>query len=147
MVASVSDIREQMEHGGLFLQATRQKFRFQSAKGELSTEQLWDVPLRSRDDFNLDKIARGVSHELGLATEESFVDTVKNSPAKKALEMKFGIVKHVIASKLDEEAAAKTRADNKLEREKLLKILAEKKEGKLSELSEKELQKRIDALQ
>mgnify|MGYP003409733458 CR=1 FL=1 len=49
--------------------------------------------------------------------------------------------KHCGSSK----AAAK-RAENKVEREKLLAILAEKQAGKLSELSEKEIQRRINAL-
>lgn len=35
---------------------------------------------------------------------------------------------------------------NRAEKEKLLTILAEKQDGKLSELSEKELRKRIEAL-
>ncbi len=46
-----------------------------------------------------------------------------------------------------DEATAKLRAENKKERERLLEILAEKQAGKLSELSEKELQKRIAALE
>lgn len=131
----------------MFLQATRAKYRFPSSKGEMSVENLWDVPLRSKDDFNLDKIARGINRELEAATEESFVDAVQTSPAKRVLESKLGIVKQIIAIKIDEEETAKNRAENKTEREKLLKILAEKKDGKLSELSEKELQKRINALQ
>lgn len=48
--------------------------------------------------------------------------------------------------KLNEEAAAKKRADNRVEKEKLLQILAEKQAGQLSALSEKEIQKRIAAL-
>ena len=43
--------------------------------------------------------------------------------------------------------AASARAAKKQEKEKLLGILAEKQAGKLSELSEKELQKRIAALE
>ncbi len=43
--------------------------------------------------------------------------------------------------------AAKRKAANKEEREKLLAILAKKQEGKLDELSEKELQRRINALE
>jgi hypothetical protein len=42
---------------------------------------------------------------------------------------------------------AKRRAENKQEKEKLLAILAEKQDGKLSELSEKELRRRIAALE
>jgi hypothetical protein len=130
----------------MFEQATRLKLRFVSTRGELSVENLWDVPLRSRDDCNLDKIARGVNRDLEQASEESFVDTVKNNPAKNLLELKLKIVKHVITVKLEEEEQTKTRAENKIEREKLLAILAEKQDGKLSELSEKELKKRIEAL-
>ncbi len=57
------------------------------------------------------------------------------------------MVKHVIAAKLSDEAAATKRAENKIKKEKLLAVLAEKQAGKLSELSEKELEKRIRALE
>jgi len=70
----------------------------------------------------------------------------ERTPAHIELEVKLAIVKFVIASKLDDEAAAKQRAANKTEREKLLKILAEKQDGKLSELSEAQLRRRIEAL-
>lgn len=130
----------------LFLQATRAKFRFPSTRGELSVEMLWDVPLRSKDDLNLDRIARGINRELEQATEESFVDEATTNPATKLLTAKLGIVKQIIAIKLEEEETAKVRAENKQEREKLLKILAEKQDGELSELSVKELKKRIEAL-
>ncbi len=130
----------------MFEQATRLKFRFMSSKGELSAEQLWDVPLRSKDDFNLDNIARGVNRALEAACEESFVDTVQKNPTRDILAGKLNIVKHVIGVKVYEEREAKERADNKVEREKLLAILAEKQEGKLSELSERELKRRIEAL-
>ena len=42
----------------IFEYAARSKIRFQSTKGELTVEQLWDVPLRSRDDFNLNAVAK-----------------------------------------------------------------------------------------
>ena len=130
----------------MFEQATRQKFRFSTPKGEFTVEQLWDVPLRSRDDFNLDHIARGVNRQLEEVSEESFVDSAKKNPAKKVLELKLEILKRVIAVKVEDEEATEQRAANKIEREKLLRILAEKQEGKLSDLTEKELQKRIHAL-
>ncbi len=129
----------------LFEYAARLKLRFVSVKGELNAEQLWDVPLRSRDDFNLDCIARGISRNLKTASEESFVEVAKN-PAQDRLALALDIVKYVIGDKLASEVATKRLADNKIEREKLLKILAEKQDGKLSELSEKELKKRIEAL-
>jgi hypothetical protein len=134
-----------MNNENIFEYATRNKLRFASAKGELSSEQLWDVPLRSSDGFNLDAIARTANKVFKDATEESFVSTVR-TPAHTRLEMTLEVVKRVIEVKLNDEAAAKRRAENKAEKEKLLKILAEKQDGKLSDLSEKELQKRIAAL-
>ena len=129
----------------IFEYATRNKLRFASLRGELTVEQLWDIPLRSRDDFNLNIVAKAASKALKEISEESFVETTK-TPAHTRLEMAMEIVKYVIETKLAEEETAKTRAANKQEKEKLLQILAEKQDGKLSELSEKELQKRIAAL-
>lgn len=134
-----------MTNDDLFIYATRHKLRFASTRGELSVESLWDVPLRSNDGFNLDAIARAANKVFKDATEESFVSTAR-TPAHTRLEMTLEVVKRVIEVRLADEATAKKRAENRVEREKLLKILAEKQEGKLSDLSEKELQRRISAL-
>lgn len=130
----------------IFEAATRSKIRFQSVRGALSVEQLWDVPLRSKDTFNLDVIAKDVSHDLKESSEESFVDTT-TSTVKTTLEIALDVVKRVIAVKLEEEALNKKRAENKQERTRLLRILAEKQEGQLSALSVTELQARIAALE
>jgi hypothetical protein len=130
----------------IFEYATRNKLRFASPRGELSAEQLWDVPLRSGDDFNLNTIAKTTNKALKEITEESFVETKKTAKQTR-LENALEIVKYVIDTKLAEEKAAETRAKNKQEKEKLLEILAEKQAGKLSDLTEKELQKRIAALE
>ena len=130
----------------IFEYATRTKLRFASIKGELTIEQLWDVPLRSRDDFNLNAIAKAANKALKEVSEESFVETTKTATHTRC-EAAMEAVKYIIDVKLAEEEAAKTRAEKKQEKEKLLGILAEKQAGKLSELSEKELQKRIAALE
>lgn len=131
----------------IFEYATRNKLRFASPRGELTVEQLWDVPLRARggDTFDLNAIARAVNRALKDLSEENFVETTKTA-AHVRLETAMIIVKYVIEKKLDEEDAAKKLAANRQEKEKLLAILAEKQAGKLSELSEKELQRRIAAL-
>ena len=129
----------------LFEYASRYKLRFPSSKGALSVEQLWDAPLRSRDDFNLDAIAREASRALKALTEESFVDKGRTRVHEKA-EVTFEVVKHVIQVKLEEEAEAEKRANARGEKERLLRIIAGKQEGRLSEMSEKELQEQIDAL-
>lgn len=128
----------------LFEYATRNKLRFPSIRGELSLEQLWDVPLRASDDFNLDRVAR-TANKVYEETDGSFVTqtpTAAHIRAKMVLE----VIKRVIEVKLDDEAKAEKRSKNKKEKEKLLEILAKKQDGKLDDMSEKDLQKRIAAL-
>jgi len=130
----------------IFEYATRNKLRFRSLRGMLDIEQLWDVPLRSRDGFDLNAIAKGASKALKEISEDNFVETSKTTEHTRS-EMSLEAVKYVIDVKLAEEETAKTRAAKKQEKEKLLSFLAEKQDGKLSELSVEELQKRIAALE
>jgi hypothetical protein len=129
----------------IFEYATRNKLRFASARGELTVEQLWEVPLRSRDDFNLNAVAKAAHKAWKDITEDSFVEMTK-TPEHARRESALALVQYVIEVKLAEEAAAKKRAENRVEKEKLLAILAEKQDGKLSALSEKQLKERIAAL-
>lgn len=129
----------------LFEFATRNKLRFSSTRGELSVEMLWDLPLRSRDGFDLDSVAKGVNKALKSLTEESFVST-ERTPAVTRAENALELVKYIISVKLAEEETAKKRAANRAEKARLLEILAEKQAGALTALTEKELQERINAL-
>ena len=129
----------------IFEIVTRAKIRFPSTRGELSVEQLWDVPLLSKDNFDLDTIAKEANRRLKALTEESFVRTERTAAHDRA-ETTLAVVKHIIAVKIEEEETAKKRAENRVKKARLLEILAEKEDGKLSELSVKELQKQIAAL-
>lgn len=129
----------------IFEYATRNKLRFASPRGELTVEQLWDVPLRSRDGFNLDAVAKAANKAWKDVSEESFVETSK-TPEHTRRETALEVVKYIIQTKLAEEEAAKKRAENKAKKEALLQALAEKQAGKLSAMSEKELQRQIAAL-
>lgn len=125
----------------------RGKLRFPSPRGDLTAEQLWDVPLRSQDGFDLDNMARATNRKLKEVTEESFV-TTSQKPNATALRLEgtLDMLKHVISVKLDEENQAREKAEQRKELELLTRIYAEKKEERLSESSEKDLQKRIKAL-
>lgn len=129
----------------IFEFATRNKLRFASTKGELSVEQLWDVPLRAADGFDLNAIAKTANEAVKAANEENFVET-KRTKAHVRAETVLEVVKHVIGVKLGDEDAAKRRAENKQEKEQLLAALADKQAGKLSAMSEAQLRKKIEAL-
>lgn len=130
----------------IFEYATRNKLRFATVRGDITTEQLWDVPLRSSDGFNLNAVAKAANDVVKAANEENFVETAR-TPAHTRSETALEVVKYVIDAKLADEAAAKKRAENRLKREKLLTALAEKQDGKLSEMSERELKKQIADLE
>ncbi|MER5703632.1 hypothetical protein ABT023_17060 [Micromonospora sp. NPDC002296] len=129
----------------IFEKATREKFRYPSTKGLLTTEQLWELPLTAKSGFSLDDVAKAVNAELKAIDTESFVATETN-PAKATLETKLEVVKHVIAIRLSEDQAAKAAAAKKLEKEKLLAVLGRKQDAVLENLTEAELLARINNL-
>ena len=129
----------------IFEQATRRAIRFESVKGDLSVEQLWDLPLQSRNQFDLDTVAKTVNRQLNDVTEESFV-SVRENPAKETLSLKLEIVKHIISVKLQEAEEARNRANKASEKEKLLRLLDEKQNEALRALTPEEIQERLKAL-
>lgn len=130
----------------LFEIASRRKFRFPSVVGELTTEQLWDLPLTAaRGRSDLDGVAKAVNAELKAVTEESFVN-VRPHPAKADLESKLDIVKHIIAVKMDERTKADAAADRAEKRRKLAEALANKQDESLRNMSEEEIRAKLAEL-
>ena len=130
----------------LFLQATREKFRFESTKGDLSVEQLWDLPLTSRTGFDLDTVAKAVNADLKASNEESFVN-VNNNPAVSRLQAKLEVVKAIIEVKLAQAEATKKRAEKAAERQRLMEVLHSKKDQELQGLSVEEIERRLSQLE
>ncbi len=130
----------------LFLQATREKFRFESSKGDLSVEQLWDLPLTSRTGFDLDTVAKAVNADLKASNEESFVNA-NNNPAVSRLQTKLEVVKAIIEVKLAQAEATKKRAEKVAERQRLMEVLHSKKDQELQGLSVEEIERRLSQLE
>ena len=129
----------------LFLQATREKFRFASPKGDLSAEQLWDLPLTSRTGFDLDTVAKAVNANLKSSNEESFVN-VSNNPAVSRLQAQLEVVKAIIEVKLARAEATKKRVEKAAERPRLMEVLHSKKDQELQGLSLEEIERRLSQL-
>lgn len=129
----------------IFKQAAELKMRFPSVRGFLIAEQLFDLPLTSKNGFDLDTVAKDVNKLLKEQAEESFVSTTEN-PLATTYQLMLDIVKEIIADKLAEAAAARTRTKNAAERNRLLELLDEKNNDELKGLSKEELQKRINEL-
>lgn len=129
----------------IFEQATRQQLRFPSTKGEVTVEQLWQMPLSSRNGFDLDAVAKAVNTELKAAGEESFVEA-KSNPAKAQLTLKLDVVKHVISVKLAEKEKAEKSAETAAQRQRLLKALEDSEDAELAKLTPDQIRERLAAL-
>lgn len=128
----------------MFEKASRKKLRFNTVKGDVTVEDLWDLPLTSRDSFNLDTVAKELNKAVKDSGEESFV--VKKTGANVALELKFDIVKYIIKVRLEEVAAKTQTAENKVKREKLLTIIADIEDTALKGESIEDLKKMAEEL-
>lgn len=129
----------------LFEQASRDKFRFQSPKGPLTVEDLWDLPLTNRSGVDLDNVAKLVNKSLKDTQEESFVSTRANT-AQEVLAAKLEVVKFIIAFRLKEREDAAQREKRSEERKRLLEALENKKDESLRGMSAEQILARIAEL-
>ena len=131
----------------IFERAARCKLRFESTVGELSTEQLWDLPLTAKGDrVDLDKLARAVHTELKGLDEVSFVDDSKTNPRKISLELRLDILKHIIESKKASKLAAEKAVETSKQKDRLLAALASKDDQKLASMTTEEIQAELAKL-
>jgi hypothetical protein len=128
----------------MFEQASKLKLRFKTNKGLVSTEDLWDMDLISDSTTSLDDIAKDLNKQLKECDEESFV--IKKSNKNKTLGLKFDIVKHIIAVKLDEIKTNEEKAIKKSKKELLLNLMHEKENEELKSLSKDELEAMLNDL-
>ena len=126
----------------MFEKITKIKVRFNSVRGQLTIEDVWDLPL-TNGVVNLDNMAKALSKEI-QESQESFVQ----KPKKKdnIIKLKFDAVRHIISVKLDEIEQRKQEAENKARYAQIVDILAEKDVEKLKGKSRKELEKELKRL-
>lgn len=126
----------------MFEKATRLKLRYQTSRGMLSVEDLWDVPLIARSNgLSLDNIARDLNKQVKESGEESFV--VKKSESDATLVLMFNIVKHIIEFKLTEAENNEQSIINIARRKQILKLIADKNEEGLKAKSVDELKEML----
>lgn len=126
----------------IFEKASREKLRFSTSQGQFSVEDLWNLPLTSPSgrSVNLYDIANGLNKEL----KESKDDLFSDAPASKGTtltQLRFDIAKHVIETKRKEREEAQATEKRKAEKQRILELLAKKKDAALEAKSEEELQK------
>ncbi len=128
----------------MFEVAVRLKFRFTTNRGDLTTEDLWDMPLTRPDGFSLDDLAKSLNKQVKESEEESFV--VEKSDTNMVLETKFLIVKHIIKVKLSEIKEAEDFYVKRVKKVKILNIIAKKEDEVLEGESVDDLKKMANEL-
>lgn len=121
----------------IFEYASKNKLRF-NFRGVISVEDLWDLSLEQ-----LDCLYRGLKKEAKNSEEESLL-TEKQVDEKVTVSIK--IVEYIFKVKKEEIELRKQKAAKKAEKQKLLAILANKKDAELQEKSVEELEKMIAEL-
>lgn len=127
-----------------FEQASRLKLRFNTQKGNLSTEDLWDLPLLGKF-VCLDDIAKAVYAQVKSHAKKSFVE--KRSKHDTVLDLKLDILKHIIKVKLAAIEANEKAAENKAKYQQVLSIISEKENESLKDKSMDELKAMASELQ
>lgn len=120
----------------MFDQATRLKLRFNSNKGLLSVEQVWDLNLNA-----LNEMAKDLSRQVKEAAsdEEDFIGV--KSAVDSQLQLRFDIVKAIIGVKLKERDESATAAERKANNQIILELIQRKKQQELEGKSVEELEK------
>jgi hypothetical protein len=130
----------------MFEKATRLKLRFESVRGFLTVEDLWDLPLQTTrsNGISLDILAIDLNRQIKDAATTSFVeDTPK---ANEELQLKFDIVKHIIDVKKAENAAVVDQRERAAKKARILEIIAKKQDASLESTSIEELQAMVGSL-
>lgn len=122
----------------MFEKASRLKLLFDTCKGQLTTEDLWELPLTSNTSkANLDAIAIGLHKQLKNGDDVSFV--IKDKKSDAIVQLKFDIVKHIIEVRLAE-AEAKVQAGEKAEKkQRILQALSESENKEFESKTPEEL--------
>jgi hypothetical protein len=130
----------------LFQKASRIKLRFDSPKGLLTVEDLWDLPLTSTIPVkpNIDEIAKGVIRQLKATEDESFV--AKETKDNDLLQLQLEILKVVRDVKIAERDAATKARENAEKKQQILALIQQKKGEQLAGTSLEDLMKMAEAL-
>lgn len=122
----------------LFEIATRNKYRF-SYKGLVSVEDLWDFSLEE-----LDSIFKKLNSKLKEEKEESLLDN--KTKEKKMLENKVKIIKYIVETKLEKRKKRQKVRENKDKKQKIMRIINEKKDENLKSKNVDELKEMLNEL-
>lgn len=122
----------------MFEFATRTKIRFSTPKGQLTVEDLWDLPLTGKEgSANLDDLAKELYKRHRDGEELSFVSRTRKGDT--LTKRQLDIVTYIIKVRLAEIEEKELAVAKKAKKERILAVMAEKEDASLKEASMEEL--------
>jgi len=125
-----------------FEKASRLKLRFDTSKGLLDVEDLWDLPLTSLRSLSLDDVAKGLYRELQELQTPSFVNAKDNRDT--VTQLRFDIVQRVIKIRLFERDKAEEQRVKQEKKQQILALISQKESEQLAGQSLEDLRKLVD---
>lgn len=120
----------------MYKQASQIKLRFNTSKGSLAIEQLWDLSLT-----DLDNLAVSLEEAYKNSKGKSFLD--KKTTKDRTIKLQFDIVLDILSTKVEEADAIRDAKEVKEYNQKILGLIADKKDEELKGKSVKELEKML----
>lgn len=128
----------------IFKKASKKKLRFNTNRGVLSVEQLWDLP---KDEIRqlVIKSREAVKKSSGEVndSELSFLDAPVKVKATDD-ELRFEILKDIYITKRSSEEKAQKKAEAMANNKKILELIARKQDEALEKKSIKDLEKMLE---
>jgi hypothetical protein len=130
----------------LFEVSSRKKYRFESPRGLLTDQDLWDLPLSGKaSTANLDSIAISLFRQTKESEQAmSFVTNVSNNDTDTV--NKLEIVKYIISVKLAERTKAQEASVRAEKKQQIMGLIAQKETEQLGATSLEELRKLAESL-
>lgn len=121
----------------IFQQITRKGLTFSTVKGNIHVQELWKLPLKGKNGYDLDNISRELLAKVNASQEKSLVDTATDVDTDDNLRLE--VLKVIINTLKIEQAARVSEAINKSHNDKIDQLIARKQEQELEGKSIDEL--------
>lgn len=123
----------------MYKQASQLSLKFQTTVGSLSVDQLWGLNLTQLTNAvkAAKKVLKGVDNDDDL----SFLESTKAIDVE--AQLRFDILKDVYLTKKKAQDEVRAAADVKAHNQKILALIAEKKDDSLKGMSIEELEKQL----
>lgn len=124
----------------IFEQASRKALRFQTVKGELTVEQLWQLNL-DKGEVNLYQLATELVADVNSKPQKELSFFKKKTNKNELAELKFAIIEHIVITKVSEIEENESAAVRKSEIEEIDRLISQKEAESKSSMSLEELKK------